>query len=113
LENQLSRVGPEVEAQKEKVFQLQMELAACKDQVATFKQSNEQFAALVHQKADQISHMAETTRKATEQYNTLKRKLDAKGDSAESEQYRLLLMCQSCNNNFKSHVLLKCMHTFW
>ncbi len=72
MENQLSRVGPEVEAQKEKVSQLQMELAACKDQVATFKQSNEQFAALAHQKADQISHMAETTRKATEQYNTLK-----------------------------------------
>lgn len=29
------------------------------------------------------------------------------------EDCKKLLKCQSCNHNFKSHVLLKCMHTFW
>ena len=59
------------------------------------------------------------TRKTLEQMAATKKKYETlqkeSGDpilQSQVEQYRLLLMCQSCNNNFKSHVLLKCMHTF-
>ena len=27
--------------------------------------------------------------------------------------FQRLLKCSSCNTNFKSHTLLRCMHTFW
>ncbi|KAI9102032.1 hypothetical protein DFS34DRAFT_647815 [Phlyctochytrium arcticum] len=33
-------------------------------------------------------------------------------NSKQLEEYKLLLKCSSCNDNFKSHVLSKCMHTF-
>ena len=31
----------------------------------------------------------------------------------EIANYRQLTMCSACGNSFKTHLLLKCMHTFW
>jgi len=42
-------------------------------------------------------------------------KMDPSGDAETArqlEEYRHLLKCPTCNNRFKSHVLLKCMHPF-
>ena len=75
---------------------------------------------LLHEKTEQLEMEKELSRKTVEQMNVIKKKYDTVlRDStdplvqSQMNQYRLLLMCQSCNNNFKSHVLLKCMHTFW
>ena len=31
----------------------------------------------------------------------------------EIANYRQLTMCSACGNSFKTHLLMKCMHTFW
>ena len=78
--------------------------------------------SILKQKTDQADYEAEEKRRAIEQVQVLKAKVEAlmKPETAadialqkQVEEYRLLLKCQSCNTNFKSHVLLKCMHTFW
>lgn len=76
--------------------------------------------ALLEEKSVETSMERGMTRKTLEQMAVVKKKHDAllkvSGDpilQGQVEQYRMLLMCQTCNTNFKSHVLLKCMHTFW
>jgi chromosome segregation ATPase len=115
MEQQVASVTPEVEIHKRKAEQLSLHISELMDQIQTLKQKNEQYIGLLHQKASEIEGLVDGHRKATEQASVLKRRMEqlSKGEGGETEQYRLLLMCQSCNNNFKSHTLLKCMHTFW
>ncbi|KAG2183310.1 hypothetical protein INT43_006315, partial [Umbelopsis isabellina] len=56
-----------------------------------------------------------------EESELLKRRLDAMARvenptemklAKEREEYKTLLKCSSCHLRFKSHVLLRCMHTF-
>ncbi len=115
MEQQNASIAPELEVQKRKMEQLNLQISEQLDQVHMLKQKNELYITMLQQKTSEIQGLVDGHRKATEQAEVLRKRVDqlSKGEGGESEQYRLLLMCQSCNNNFKSHVLLKCMHTFW
>eukprot|EP00842_Homolaphlyctis_polyrhiza_P006146 jgi/Hompol1/6532/HPOL_000185-RA len=80
-----------------------------------------QLSTLLKTKTELVEQEADAKRRMQEQIDLLKKRLDSitsKESPAEAQllrqidDYKLLLKCQSCNNNFKSHVLLKCMHTF-
>lgn len=44
-------------------------------------------------------------------------RLEQSGGTSELHEeianYRQLTMCSACTNSFKTHLLMKCMHTFW
>ena len=83
------------------------------------KQKTDSLASLVRSKAEDIDSHISQKRKLEDSLSTLKHKvetLNRDGDSDMREQlesYKLLLKCSACNNRFKSHCLLKCMHVFW
>ncbi|KAJ3194371.1 E3 ubiquitin-protein ligase bre1 [Irineochytrium annulatum] len=76
---------------------------------------------LLREKSKTLVEEADTKRRIAEQYELLRRKAENPvkekvvdpGLQKELDEYKLLLKCSSCTNNFKTHVLLKCMHTFW
>ncbi|KAI9197286.1 uncharacterized protein BJ171DRAFT_559421 [Polychytrium aggregatum] len=65
--------------------------------------------------ADQRNRLAEQVEVLKKKSEMLMEKQESQTDVAlrkQLEDYKLLLKCSSCNTNFKSHTLLKCMHTF-
>ncbi|KAI8900903.1 hypothetical protein BC833DRAFT_213446 [Globomyces pollinis-pini] len=117
LEQSVAVNAPNLEAERRKVNQLTLQLAEVRDSLEASKLKADQLVVILAQKTEQMSDISEAYRKCQEQLVVWKKKYDnvSRADPESSEErneYRLLLMCQSCNNNFKSHCLLKCMHTF-
>ncbi|KAI9328289.1 hypothetical protein BDR26DRAFT_874249 [Obelidium mucronatum] len=72
-------------------------------------------------KMKQLAEESHTQKRLLEKIDVLKKRLDNQPKTSEmadshlqqeNEDLKLLVKCSSCSNNFKSHILLKCMHTF-
>ncbi|KAI9352533.1 hypothetical protein DFJ73DRAFT_349095 [Zopfochytrium polystomum] len=75
-------------------------------------------------KTRQLVEEADARRRTAESLEVTRRRLEVAASRAEAsggpdaalqkelEDYKLLLKCSSCTSRFKSHVLLRCMHTF-
>ena len=68
----------------------------------------------------QLDSAQATIRTQQHQIATLQKKnsrLEQSGGTSELHEeianYRQLTMCSACGNSFKTHLLMKCMHTFW
>jgi E3 ubiquitin-protein ligase BRE1 len=77
---------------------------------------------MLKRKTEELDTEARNIRKAQESIAVLQGKVEflTKPETANDialqkqlDDCKKLLKCQSCHHNFKSHVLLKCMHTFW
>ncbi|KAJ3273020.1 putative choline transporter, neither null mutation nor overexpression affects choline transport [Terramyces sp. JEL0728] len=116
IERELSQVNPSLEAEKRKYINLAVQMAELRDSYTALKGKYENLVSILNEKTEQTEAAKNQVKRALEQVTVLKRKLSKNETGSdiqtERDQYRLLLMCQSCNNNFKSHTLLKCMHTF-
>lgn len=118
-EQKIASVAPTLESLQHKLDAQILDNATIKEQAKSLHAKCETMSNLLNEKSEQMEIEKEITRKTLEQSSTIKKKYDSflkdNGDAGmqqQVDQYRLLLMCQSCNNDFKSHVLLKCMHTF-
>ncbi|KNC97517.1 uncharacterized protein SPPG_09429 [Spizellomyces punctatus DAOM BR117] len=97
------------------------EVAGLKDKEQRWSAKYDNATSALKKKITLLENTAEEHRKAREEVEILQRRLDKYTKSETTpdtnlmrqiEEYKLLLKCSSCNNNFKSHVLNKCMHTF-
>jgi hypothetical protein len=74
---------------------------------------------IIDQKQELLEQNEKIGRKTASNLEDLQRKVERLQSNPASdlqeklENYRALTMCSSCNNSFKTHLLLKCMHTFW
>ncbi|KAJ3261969.1 putative choline transporter, neither null mutation nor overexpression affects choline transport [Boothiomyces macroporosus] len=116
IERELALVNPNLEAEKRKYNNLNIQMAELRDSYSALKIKYDSLVSILNEKTEQTEAAKNQVKRAQEQVTVLKRKLSKNETGSdiqnERDQYRLLLMCQSCNNNFKSHTLLKCMHTF-
>ncbi|KAH6576633.1 hypothetical protein BASA50_005995 [Batrachochytrium salamandrivorans] len=121
LEKEAATKAPALEKEKRKVAELLQQVGQYKDRFERATQRCDQLVNVVKQKTELIEHEADAKRRLQEQVELLKKKMETitnsqpQGDAQllkQLEEYKLLLKCQSCSHNFKSHVLLKCMHTF-
>ncbi|KAK6091210.1 E3 ubiquitin-protein ligase bre1, variant 3 [Batrachochytrium dendrobatidis] len=122
LEKEAAAKAPLLEKEKRKVADLMQQVSQYKERFDRASQRCDQLVTVVKQKTELVEHELDAKRRLQEQMDLLKKKLETvtntqpQGDASllkQLEEYKLLLKCQSCSNNFKSHVLLKCMHTFW
>ena len=77
---------------------------------------------LLKERTDAFEAEANARKRLLEEAEPLRRKLDEQArkpeGSADSEaakqaaRYLQLLKCPACDTNFKSHVILRCMHVF-
>ncbi|KAJ1340290.1 hypothetical protein BSLG_005063 [Batrachochytrium salamandrivorans] len=120
LEKEAATKAPALEKEKRKVAELLQQVGQYKDRFLNATQRCDQLVNVVKQKTELIEHEADAKRRLQEQVELLKKKMETITNSQpqdaqllkQLEEYKLLLKCQSCSHNFKSHVLLKCMHTF-
>ncbi|KAI8904426.1 hypothetical protein EDD86DRAFT_213406 [Gorgonomyces haynaldii] len=121
LEKQIAAKDTVAEEEKMKNMKSENRITELTTLLDQYNARMEQMNAFLAKKTEEAEQEAEKARRAGEQVMQLQSKVESlsKPVSANEiamqrqlEEYRLLLKCQSCNINFKSHVLLKCMHTF-
>ncbi|OAJ43914.1 hypothetical protein BDEG_27228 [Batrachochytrium dendrobatidis JEL423] len=116
LEKEAAAKAPLLEKEKRKVADLMQQVSQYKERFDRASQRCDQLVTVVKQKTELVEHELDAKRRLQEQMDLLKKKLETvtntqpQGDASllkQLEEYKLLLKCQSCSNNFKSHVLLK------
>lgn len=82
-------------------------------------QRHDHLLSLLKRKTEDCDAESSSYHRTLEKLTATQAKLDhvfKTGDQniiQQLEDYKKLLKCQSCQHNYKSHVLLQCMHTFW
>ncbi|KAI8817597.1 uncharacterized protein EV422DRAFT_541347 [Fimicolochytrium jonesii] len=111
------------EQQTRKEADFMRQLAQYKDVERQWTAKYENVSTLLKKRIAAQETEAQARRQAEERVMVLQKKMEKQrkvepttpadsSTSKELEQLRMLLRCSSCVTNLKSHVLLKCMHTF-
>lgn len=119
-EKELALKATSLSAEQLRVSETVQQLNALKTEVDQSKQKCDSLATLVRSKAELVDTESSSKRKLEDQLSSLRHKVELLtregGDADLRDQldgYKILLKCSACNNRFKSHCLLKCMHVFW
>ncbi|RKO89642.1 hypothetical protein BDK51DRAFT_23150 [Blyttiomyces helicus] len=121
VERELAARTTACDAHQQKVAVYMRQLTDLKEKVAKAGAKYDNMSTILKKKTESVDSEADKARRAQEHVDVLKKKVEVlqkQETSVDSslqkqvDQYKLLLKCSSCNDKFKSHVLLKCMHTF-
>ncbi|CAO3681162.1 unnamed protein product [Rhizopus stolonifer] len=121
LDRKLATSNSIYEVYKQKNDEVKLLLDELKEKALVSKDKITEFQKSTFEKIRLTEEGAHTRLRLEESRELLKRKMGASGKSEkpaemklrkEREEYRSLLNCNSCKTRLKSHVLLRCMHTF-
>ncbi|KAI8801907.1 hypothetical protein BJ742DRAFT_834925 [Cladochytrium replicatum] len=120
-EKELALRNTAFELQKRSVAEQLHQITGLKEQLDKFGQKFVELNNLLRDRTRTLEAEIDQRRRLGEQMDALKRKIEtmghkeAAGDAQlqrQLDEYKHLLKCPSCNNNFKSHTILRCMHVF-
>ncbi|KAG0237676.1 E3 ubiquitin-protein ligase bre1 [Actinomortierella wolfii] len=122
LEREQAALHSSVAIHKNKLQEFTAQNSAFKEKFTRQEERLAELQTLLKERTEHYEHEAHARRRLQEEADALKRKVEeyAKQESsaAESEaakqaaRYLKLLKCPACDVNFKSHVILRCMHVF-
>ncbi|KAJ3019352.1 UNVERIFIED_CONTAM: E3 ubiquitin-protein ligase bre1 [Siphonaria sp. JEL0065] len=121
LEQDLATKTVTADVHRKKVTELNQKQMELVDKLEKLHAKFVEAERVLSEKMKQLSDDSHAQKRLLEKIEVLKKKLDSQprtGEMADSylqqenEDLKLLVKCSSCSNNFKSHILTKCMHTF-
>ncbi|KAI8802874.1 hypothetical protein BJ742DRAFT_529300 [Cladochytrium replicatum] len=120
-EKELALRNTAFELQKRSVADQLHQITGLKDQLDKSGFKFVEVNNLLRDRTRALEAEIDQRRRLGEQMEALKRKIETLGNKEAAgdaqlqrqlEEYKHLLKCPSCNNNFKSHTILRCMHVF-
>ncbi|KAG0207534.1 E3 ubiquitin-protein ligase bre1 [Mortierella sp. GBA30] len=124
LEREQTLLNSSVALHKTKLQEYTQQNASFKDKHQRQEERLVELQNLLRERTEAFENEAHARRRLLEETESMKRRIEeqAKLDSASSGEsseaakqaarYLKLLKCPSCDLNFKSHVILRCMHVF-
>ncbi|KAH7057631.1 hypothetical protein BKA57DRAFT_388062 [Linnemannia elongata] len=123
LEREQSLLSSSVAIHKSKLVEYTQQNASFKDKYARQEERLAELQAMLKERTEAYENEAYARRRLVEETDGMKRKLEeqAKAEASSGEnseaakqaaRYLKLLKCPACDVNFKSHVILRCMHVF-
>ncbi|KAG0207878.1 E3 ubiquitin-protein ligase bre1 [Mortierella sp. GBA30] len=123
LEKEQTTLNGEVVLHKTKLQEFTQHSSSYKEKFSKQEDRLSELQVLLKERTDAYESEALAKKRLLEESETMKRKLEeqakrADGPSGDSEaakqaaRYLKLLKCPACDTNFKSHVILRCMHVF-
>ncbi|KAG0377029.1 E3 ubiquitin-protein ligase bre1 [Mortierella sp. AD032] len=123
LEREQSLLGSSVAIHKTKLQEYTQQNASFKDKYTRQEERLSELQSMLKERTEAYENEAHARRRLVEETDGMKRRLEeqAKTESSSGEnseaakqaaRYLKLLKCPACDVNFKSHVILRCMHVF-
>ncbi|KAG0267119.1 E3 ubiquitin-protein ligase bre1 [Actinomortierella ambigua] len=122
LEREQATLHSSVTVHKGKLQEFTAQNSAFKEKFARQEERLAELQTLLKERTEHYEHEAHARKRSQEEAEMLRRKVEEHSkqetSSAESEaakqaaRYLKLLKCPACDVNFKSHVILRCMHVF-
>ncbi|KAG0222586.1 E3 ubiquitin-protein ligase bre1 [Mortierella sp. GBA43] len=123
LEKEQIVLNNEVSVHKTKLQEYTQQNATFKEKFTKQEERLTEMQALVKERSDAFENETLARKRLQEESETMRRKIEenvkksesSSGDSEaakQAAQYLKLLKCPACDVNFKSHVILRCMHVF-
>ncbi|KAI8334993.1 hypothetical protein BC941DRAFT_399448 [Chlamydoabsidia padenii] len=121
LEKQLSTGKSASDIYQQKISELKSSVDEVKEKVIFSKDKVVEMERSIAEKIRSIEEGVHSRLRIKEDSELLRRKIEATNKvenpaemklRKEKEEYRSLLNCSSCGTRLKSHVLMRCMHTF-
>ncbi|KAF9188907.1 hypothetical protein BGZ51_000245 [Haplosporangium sp. Z 767] len=123
LEKEQASLSTEVMLHKTKLQEYTQHNSSYKEKFSKQEERLVELQTLLKERSDAFETEATARKRLLDESDTMKRKLEEQakkadgptGDSEASKQaarYLKLLKCPACDVNFKSHVILRCMHVF-
>ncbi|ORY39878.1 hypothetical protein BCR33DRAFT_699670 [Rhizoclosmatium globosum] len=121
LEKDLATKTVAADMHRKKVTELNQKQLELMDKLEKMHAKFTEAERILAEKMKLLADDANAQRRLQEKIDVLKKKLDSQPKTSEmadsylqqeNENLKLLVKCSSCSNNFKSHILTKCMHTF-
>ncbi|KAF9195310.1 E3 ubiquitin-protein ligase bre1 [Haplosporangium sp. Z 767] len=123
LEREQTLLNSSVALHKSKLQEYTLQNAGFKDKYMRQEERLAELQSLLKERTEAYENEAYARRRLVEETDSMKRKIEerAKSESSSGEhseatkqaaRYLKLLKCPACDVNFKSHVILRCMHVF-
>ncbi|KAF9283306.1 E3 ubiquitin-protein ligase bre1 [Mortierella alpina] len=123
LEKEQTTLNSEVVLHKTKLQEFTQHSSSYKERFSKQDERLNELQELLKERSEAFESEASARKRLIEEADSMKRKLEeqakrADGPSGDSEaakqaaRYLKLLKCPACDVNFKSHVILRCMHVF-
>ncbi|KAF9424144.1 E3 ubiquitin-protein ligase bre1 [Podila epigama] len=122
LEREQTLLNSSVALHKSKLQEYTQQNSAFKDKFARQDERLAELQTLLKERTEAYENEAHLRKRLQEETDHVKRKLEehAKADNTgenseaakQAARYLKLLKCPACDVNFKSHVILRCMHVF-
>ncbi|KAF8936763.1 E3 ubiquitin-protein ligase bre1 [Dissophora ornata] len=123
LEKEQMVLNVEVTVHKSKLQEFTQHNTSFKEKFTKQEERLVELQIILKERTDAYDSEAAARKRLVEEAETMKRKIEehakkAEGSSGDSEaakqaaRYLKLLKCPACDVNFKSHVILRCMHVF-
>ncbi|KAF9110703.1 E3 ubiquitin-protein ligase bre1 [Mortierella sp. AM989] len=123
LEREHTLLNSSVALHKTKLQEYSQQNASFKDKYARQEERLSELQTMLKERTDAYENEAFARKRLLEDTESMKRKIEeqTKAESSSGEhseaakqasRYLKLLKCPSCDVNFKSHVILRCMHVF-
>ncbi|KAG0276821.1 E3 ubiquitin-protein ligase bre1 [Linnemannia exigua] len=126
FEKEQTVLSSEVTVHKTKLQELTQHNSSFKEKFTKQEERLVEVQTLLKEKTDAYESEAQVRKKLMEESESMKKKLEEQNKKSESSssggetsevakqaaRYLQLLKCPACDVNFKSHVILRCMHVF-
>ncbi|KAF9173910.1 E3 ubiquitin-protein ligase bre1 [Mortierella sp. AD010] len=123
LEREQTLLNSSIALHKTKLQEYSQQNASFKEKYSRQEERLSELQNMLKERTDAYENEAFARRRLLEETEAMKRKIDeqTKAESSSGEhseaakqasRYLKLLKCPSCDVNFKSHVILRCMHVF-
>ncbi|KAF9432274.1 E3 ubiquitin-protein ligase bre1 [Entomortierella beljakovae] len=123
LEREQTLLNSIVALHKTKLQEYSQQNASFKDKYSRQEERLNELQSMVQERTEAYENEAFAKRRLMEETEVMRRKIEeqVKAESSSGEhseaakqaaRYLKLLKCPSCDVNFKSHVILRCMHVF-
>ncbi|KAF9101661.1 hypothetical protein BGX29_005396 [Mortierella sp. GBA35] len=125
FEKEQTVLSSEVTVHKTKLQELTMHNASFKEKFSRQEERLVELQTLLKERTDAFESETQARKRLMEEAESMRKKLEEQhkksesssgGESSEAAKqaarYMKLLKCQACDLNFKSHVILRCMHVF-
>ncbi|KAF9546948.1 hypothetical protein EC957_009113 [Mortierella hygrophila] len=126
FEKDQTALSTEVTVHKAKLQELTQHNAGFKERFTKQDERLVELQTLLKERSDAYESEAQARKRLTEESESMRKKLEEQNKKSESSlsggesseaakqaaRYLKLLKCPACDVNFKSHVILRCMHVF-
>lgn len=123
MEREQSLLSSSVGIHKSKLLEYTQQNASFKDKYTRQEERLAELQTMLKERTEAYENEAHARRRLVEETDGMRRKLEeqakteaSSGENSEAAKqaarYLKLLKCPACDVNFKSHVILRCMHVF-